>query len=131
MISIYGFHSKEKELVLNYYSHTQRIQYDYYYYPMIFFSYIKNILFDYYRMIGNSNCLSTALIEYKNNINHNSEKLVELDIKNSIEYLIRNTIFIPFFSKNDWGITLPAFNISFINIDIFHLEKNNTYPDYS
>ena len=67
MISIYGFHAEEKELVLNYYSHTQRIQYDYYYYPMIFFSYIKNILFDYYRMIGNSNCLSTALIEYKNN----------------------------------------------------------------
>ena len=55
MISIYGFHAEEKELVLNYYSHTQRIQYDYYYYPMIFFSYIKNILFDYYQMIGNSN----------------------------------------------------------------------------
>ena len=131
MISIYGFHAEEKELVLNYYSHTQRIQYDYYYYPMIFFSYIKNILFDYYRMIGNSNCLSTALIEYKMIINHNSEKPAELDIKNSIDYLIRNTIFIPFFSKNDWGITLPAFNISFINIDIFPIEKNNTYPDYS
>ena len=131
MISIYGFHSEEKELVLNYYSHNQRIQYDYYYYPMIFFSYVKNILFDYYQMIGKSNCLFTSLIDYKKITNLKSEKLAELDIRNTIDYLLRNTIFIPFFSKEDWGITLPAFNISFINIDVFGIGKNNTYPDYS
>ena len=69
---------------------------------MIFFCRVKNILFDYFRMIGNSNCMDTALEEYKAKINNNAKKPAKLDIQNSIDNLIRNTIFLPFFSKNDW-----------------------------
>ena len=132
MIIIYGFHSKEKEFILTYYSKSQKIYLNYYYYPIIFFQSIKDILFDYYYMIGNSKCLDTAIIEYKKVINCNSEKPAELNIKNSINYLLRNTIFLPFFSNNeDWGITIPALNLSFVNIDIFGLQQNYfNFPDY-
>ena len=55
-------------------------------------------------------------------------------VKSSLEYLLKNTIFIPFFSTKEWGLTIPAFNLSFINIDIFCLQdsyrKENQYPDY-
>lgn len=131
MTIIYGFHSEKNEYVLNYYSHEQEIDFDYYYHPIIFFQKIKNILFDYFYMVGNSKCLSTAIIKYKKVINYNCEKPAELNIKNSIDYLLRNTIFLPFFNDEDWGFTIPAFNLSFINIDIFELQKGNkSYPDY-
>ena len=131
MIIIYGFHSQKNELVLNYYSHEQEIDFDYYYHPIIFFKNIKIILLDYFYMIGNSNCLSTGIIEYKKIINYNSEKPAELNIKNSFDYLLRNTIFLPFFTNEEWGFTIPAFNLSFINIDIFDLQNDNSsYPDY-
>jgi len=132
MIIIYGFHEKKNQLILNYYSKSQKIYLNYYYYPIILFQSIKDILFDYYYMIGNSKCLDTAIIEYKKVINSNSEKPAELNIKNSINYLLRNTIFLPFFSNNDfWGITIPALNLSFVNIDIFGLQQNYfNFPDY-
>jgi hypothetical protein len=102
-----------------------------YYHPIIFFTKIKNILFDYFRMIGNSKCMITALIEYKDTINKYSKKPAQPEIKNHIDQLLKNTVFIPFFSKKVWGLTIQAFNISFINIDIFSLQKNfNSYPDY-
>ena len=92
---------------------------------------MKGILFEYFRMIGNSNCMSTALIEYKEKININAKTPAKLVLSKLIDNLMRNTVFIPFFSKEDWGFTLPAFNLSFINIDIFDLqENNNSYPDY-
>ena len=82
-------------------------------------------------MIGDSTCLNTALEEYKKIINEDAKKPAQLDIKKDLEYLMRNTVFIPFFSKDDWGVTIPAFNLSFINLDIYDLqENNNSYPDY-
>jgi hypothetical protein len=131
MVCIYGFHDEEKTDVIDYYNCIIKETNQYYYHPIIFFFRVKNILFDYFRMIGNSNCMNTALEEYKVKINNNAKKPAKLDIQNSIDNLIRNTIFLPFFSKNDWGFTIPAFNLSFINIDIFDLqENNNSYPDY-
>ena len=134
MVSIYRFRSPELNMITNLYSHNLDFEYDNLFHPIIFFNRVKNILFDYFRMIANSNCVSTALIEYKKIINYNSEKPADLDIKSSLEYLLRNTIFIPFFSTKEWGLTIPAFNLSFINIDIFCLQdsyrKENQYPDY-
>ena len=134
MISIYKFHSEELKMVISYYSHKLEMQYNNLYHPIIFFNYVKDTLFKYYKMIANSNCVKSAMKEYKEIINHNSEKPAELDIQNSFNYLIRNTIFIPFFSNSGWDLTTPAFNISFINIDIFCLQNNfkneNKYPDY-
>ena len=130
MICIFGLHDKEKTEVIDYYNYNQEVSEEYYH-PIIFFCRVKNILFDYFRMIGNSNCLNTALLKYKNIINENAKNYVESDIKNSIYYLIRNTVFLPFFSKHNWGLIIPAFNLSFINIDIFDFqENNNSYPDY-
>ena len=135
MISIYRFHAQELHMVLNFYSHNLDSQYNNLFHPAIFFHSVKNILFDYYRMIANSNCVSTSLIEYKKIINHNSEKPETFDIKSSFDCLLRKTIFIPFFSNEEWGLTIPAYNLSFINIDIFCLQGNyknkNIYPDYS
>lgn len=134
MISIYRFHSEELKSVTSFYSHKLEIQYNNLCHPIIFFNCVKDTLFKYYKMIANSNCTKSALKEYKKIINHNSEKSAELDIQNSFDYLLRNTIFIPFFSNSEWGLTIPAFNISFINIDIFCLQNNfkneNKYPDY-
>lgn len=134
MVSIYRFRSPELNMVTNLYSHNLDFEYDNLLHPIIFFNRVKNILFDYFRMVANSNCVTTALIEYKKIINHNSERPADLDIKNSLEYLLRNTVFIPFFSNEEWGLTIPAFNLSFINIDIFCLQdsyrKENQYPDY-
>lgn len=129
MSTIYGFHSVDKENVLFYYSH-EKIQNEYYYYPIIFFNRVKNILFDYYPMIGKSKCLKSALIKYKDIINYNSEKHPELDTENSINCLLKNIIFIPFFSSNNWGLTIPEFNLSFINIDVFYIQDGYNYPDY-
>ena len=134
MVCIYRFHSPELNMVTNFYSHNLDFEYDNLFHSFIFFNRVKNILFNYFRMVANSKCVSTALIEYKKIINYNSEKQAELDIKSSLDYLLRNTIFIPFFSSEEWGLTIPAFNLSFINIDIFCLQENykkeNKYPDY-
>ena len=131
MICIYGFHDDEKTDIINYYSLIQNEENEYYYHPIIFFFRVKNILFDYFRMIANSNCMHTALIEYKKKINNIAKKPANLDINNSIDNLMRNTVFLPFFSKEVWGFSIPAFNLSFINIDIFDLQEyNNSYPDY-
>ena len=135
MITIYRFHLPELSIVIDFYSHNLNSQYNNLFHPIIFFNNVKSSLFDYFRMIANSNCVSTSLIEYKKIINHNSVKPAELDIKNSFDYLLRNTIFIPFFSDAEWGLTIPAYNLSFINIDIFCLQANykneNKYPDYA
>ena len=132
MICVYGFHDNQKTGILDYYNCIQNEKNEKYYHPIIFFCRVKNILFDYFRMIGNSNCMKTALIEYQQKINNNyTQKRAKLDINNLIENLLRNTVFLPFFSKKNWGFTIPAFNLSFINIDIFDLQENkNSYPDY-
>ena len=130
MICIYGLHDDDKTNVIDYYDMNLKVSEEYYH-PIIFFTKIKNILFDYFRMIGNSKCMITALIEYKDTINKYSKKPAQPEIKNHIDQLLKNTVFIPFFSKKVWGLTIQAFNISFINIDIFSLQKNfNSYPDY-
>ena len=131
MVCIYGFHDDEKMNVIDYYNSIKEEDNQCYYHPIVFFFRVKNILFDYFKMIANSNCMDTALIEYKKKINNNAKKPAMLDIKNSIDNLIKNTVFIPFFSNEDWGFTIPAFNLSFINIDIFDLQEyKNSYPDY-
>lgn len=92
---------------------------------------MKELLFDYYEMIGNSKCLDSAIIEYKKVIEQNFKIPEELDIKNTFTYLLRSTFFVPFFSKDKWGMTIPALNLSFINIDIIDLQRNHiSYPDY-
>ena len=135
MVVIYGFHSNELykcDHLIDYYNNSLKNGEDNYYYPMIFFSRIKNILFDYFRMISNSNTVKTSLEEYKKIINYKAQKEAILDIKQSIDYLLRNTVFVPFFSNENWGFTIPAFNLSFVNIDIFEFqEKDNYYPDYA
>ena len=131
MVCIFGFHNIEKEGVIDYYNCFNTDTNEYYYHSIIFFLTVKNILLGYFKMIGNSNCMSTALIEYKKEINIYAKNNANLDIKNSIDILIRNTVFLPFFSKDDWGFTIPAFNLSFINIDIYDFQANyNSYPDY-
>ena len=131
MVCIFGFHNIDKTDVIDYYNYFNTDTNEYYYHSIIFFLRVKTILFDYFRMIGNSNCMNTALIEYKKKINTNSNKNANLDIKNEVAILIRNTVFLPFFSKSDWVFTIPAFNLSFINIDIYDLQANyNSYPDY-
>lgn len=129
MSTIFGFHSEEKENVLYYYS-RENFDNEYYYYPIIFFNKVKKLLFEYYQMIGKSNCLKTALIKYKEIINYNSKKKAELDPEKSIKCLLTNIIFIPFFSSNHWGLTIPAFNLSFINIDVFGIQDGLNFPDY-
>ena len=130
MICIFGLHDFDYKEIIDYYDINNKISEDYYY-PIVFFSWIKDVLFDYIRMIGDSTCLNTALEEYKKIINEDAKKPAQLDIKKDLEYLMRNTVFIPFFSKDDWGVTIPAFNLSFINLDIYDLqENNNSYPDY-
>lgn len=126
---VFGFHSEEKENVLYYYS-RENFDNEYYYYPIIFFNKVKKLLFEYYQMIGKSNCLKTALIKYKEIINYNSKKKAELDPEKSIKCLLTNIIFIPFFSSNHWGLTIPAFNLSFINIDVFGIQDGLNFPDY-
>ena len=80
MISIYRYHASELHMILNFYSHNLNSQYNNLFHPVIFFNSVKNILFDYYRMIANSICVSTSLIEYKKIINHNSRKPETFDI---------------------------------------------------
>ena len=131
MVCIFGFHNIDKTDVIDYYNYFNTDTNEYYYHSIIFFLRVKTILFDYFKMIGNSNCMNTAIIEYKKKINTYANKNAKLDIKSSIDILIRNTVFLPFFSKEDWGFTIPAFNLSFINIDIYDLQVNyNSYPDY-
>ena len=80
MVSIYRFRSPELNMVTNLYSHNLDFEYDNLLHPIIFFNRVKNKLINYIRVIANSNCISTALIEYKKNINHNSERPADLDI---------------------------------------------------
>ena len=67
MVSIYRFRSPELNMVTNLYSHNLDFEYDNLLHPIIFFNRVKNKLIDYIRVIANSNCISTALIEYKKN----------------------------------------------------------------
>ena len=132
MISLYKCHSDEKTGVVYYYNNSENVSIESYYHPIVFFGYIRNILFEYFRMIANSKCMETALVEYKKTINNNVKKPAQLNIKTSFDYILRNIIFLPFFSNSHWGFTIPAFNLSFINIDIFNLQNNNNaYTDYS
>ena len=74
MICIFGLHDEYNGTeIINYYNYDQKIS-NLYYHPIIFFSIIKNVFIDYIRMIGNSICLNTALINYKNIINKDAEK---------------------------------------------------------
>ena len=129
MICLFGHCTDEKINREEFYDHGENVSKEYY--PIIFFSTIKDILFDYFKMIGSSKCLDTALNVYKEKINKNAKKHAKLDIKNSYNNLMKNTVFLPFFAAEHWGLTIPAFNLSFINIDIFNLQEiNNYYPDY-
>ena len=132
MVCIFGLHDDGKDItqMINFYDNNHKISEEYYH-PILFFSCIKNILYEYYVMIANSFCLETALIEYRKKINKNAIKPAELNIKKSIGILLNKIIFLPFFSKDNWGLTIPAFNLSFINIDIDFCQNYNSYPDVS
>ena len=128
MICIFCLHDNKKTQVIDYYANNHDII-EGYYHSIIFFSKIKKILYDYFIMIANSNCLETALLKYRQNVNFNANKPAELNIKKSVDNLFKKTFFLPFFSEESWGLTIPAFNLSFINIDIDFLENNNSYDD--
>ena len=132
MVCIFGLHDNniDTSQIIKFYDNNHKIN-ERYYHSILFFSCIKNILYEYFIMIANSFCLETALIQYKEKINKNAIKPAELNIKKAIGILLKKTFFLPFFSEENWGLTIPAFNISFINIDIDSFKNGNSYPDVS
>ena len=131
MVCIFGLHDNDIDTsqIIKFYDNNYINER--YYHSILFFSCIKNILYEYFLMIANSFCLETALIQYKEKINKNAIKPAKLNIKKAIKILLKKTFFLPFFSEDNWGLTIPAFNLSFINIDIDCFKNNNSYPDVS